>query len=176
MRGEIILVSWRPPPRGIFKLNVDGRCISNTTAGCGGILRDARGEWIRGFSKQLTEKCPVATEYSAVLEGIKFCLELGLNSFIVESDARLVVEAINNKQLIQSCHHLYREMQAVLQQDGNVVVTHIFREANNCADVMAAISIKQTRDYMTWIGPPLALGRLLVDDRDGKQYPRRLIA
>lgn len=100
MGGEIIMVSWLPPPRGMFKLNFDGRCISNTIAGCGGLLRNARGEWIRGFSRQLNEKCPVAAEYRSVMEGIKFCQELGLNSFIVESDARLVVEAINNKQII----------------------------------------------------------------------------
>ena len=37
-----------------MKLNTDGSSIGNAgMAGCGGVIRDDRGCWIVGFSKQI---------------------------------------------------------------------------------------------------------------------------
>lgn len=71
--ADIIHVSWCLPPKGWIKLNVDGAFTKNGVAGCGGILRGEKGEWLRGFSLKVGEQSPIATEFRAIIEGLKVC-------------------------------------------------------------------------------------------------------
>ncbi|XVF47730.1 hypothetical protein PTKIN_Ptkin03bG0134400 [Pterospermum kingtungense] len=44
-------VRWNSPPEGWIKLNMDGCCKSMIeVAGCGGILRDMNGNWLKAFT------------------------------------------------------------------------------------------------------------------------------
>lgn len=55
----IIKVSWKPPARGNFKLNIDGLAIENPgRGGIGGVFRDHEGNWILGFCMHLTLTTP----------------------------------------------------------------------------------------------------------------------
>ncbi|KAK4252788.1 hypothetical protein QN277_014330 [Acacia crassicarpa] len=48
---SIVNPSWQLPPLDWLKANVDGAVsTSNNKAGCGGVLRDHYGKWIKGFS------------------------------------------------------------------------------------------------------------------------------
>ena len=62
----------------------------------------------------------------------------------------------------------------MLEQAGNVKVAHVFREANICADLMASISIKQSKEEIICIGPLQAIDRLLIDDKEGTSYTCRI--
>lgn len=43
-------VRWVPPPPGWVKINSDGASRGNPSpSGCGGLIRDERGKWLRGF-------------------------------------------------------------------------------------------------------------------------------
>lgn len=45
-----VVVNWCPPPDGCFKINVDGSHTSNpSTSACGGLARDANGNFVKGF-------------------------------------------------------------------------------------------------------------------------------
>ena len=44
-------VGWMPPPNEWITLNTDGCCKgSSELAGCGGLLRNTNGDWIKGYS------------------------------------------------------------------------------------------------------------------------------
>ena len=47
-------VRWERPNKGWFKLNTDGATnATQNVAGAGGVLRDARGNWVVGFSRKV---------------------------------------------------------------------------------------------------------------------------
>jgi len=43
-------IKWKAPPLGKFKLNVDKSCDQTGVIGSGGLIRDAAGNWVVGFS------------------------------------------------------------------------------------------------------------------------------
>ena len=48
------LVRWEKPPSGWTKLNMNGASLGNPgVAGCGGIMRDERGNWVVGFARRI---------------------------------------------------------------------------------------------------------------------------
>lgn len=56
-RIDTALVRWNCPANGWFMLNIDGASKGDATdAGCGGLLRDATGRWIKGFARRI-ETC-----------------------------------------------------------------------------------------------------------------------
>lgn len=43
-------ISWKPPPAGWFKINVDGSHVSKPDSiACGGLARDCHGGFLQGF-------------------------------------------------------------------------------------------------------------------------------
>lgn len=85
-------IKWTRPPRGSFKLNVDGSSLENPSmAGGGGILRDADGKLVFAFSRFFGTCSNDATEIRAVLEGLKICKQLGYNCIDIEGDSKVVV-------------------------------------------------------------------------------------
>ena len=51
---KMVWVGWTPPQQGWYTLNID-RCWQEKAniAGSGGLLRDHKGIWLRGFSIKL---------------------------------------------------------------------------------------------------------------------------
>ncbi|KAI9124584.1 hypothetical protein K1719_004506 [Acacia pycnantha] len=50
--NELGMSQWEKPDVGWWKMNVDGAVsMHSLKAGCGGVLRDAQGSWVVGFSK-----------------------------------------------------------------------------------------------------------------------------
>ena len=48
------LVQWYPPPRGFFKLNMNGSALGNQgLAGAGGLIRRSDGSWVSGFIRNI---------------------------------------------------------------------------------------------------------------------------
>ena len=51
---KLFSIGWKPPPFGFYKLNTNGLAKSNPgVAGAGGLIRDYRGNWIGGFSRNI---------------------------------------------------------------------------------------------------------------------------
>jgi ribonuclease HI len=86
-----IEVSWTPPPRDHYKVNVDGyhkKSSENST--CGGLIRDSNGKCIRGFYNKLSF-CSVWTELGALRIGIEMANQLNIKNVIFEMDSLVVV-------------------------------------------------------------------------------------
>ncbi|KAE8706378.1 hypothetical protein F3Y22_tig00110393pilonHSYRG00026 [Hibiscus syriacus] len=83
---------WNPPGVGIFKLNMDGTVYLTTKkASSGGAIRDYKGNWIAGYTRNIGCCSVSRAEYWAVINGLEIAWDLGLQQVIVEMDS---IEAV----------------------------------------------------------------------------------
>ena len=106
-----------------------------------------------------------------------FCLakKLGFLFIYIEVDAELVVSLLFNP----SCVNLVMEpllfdCRNLLQDFTNLVVRHVFREANQCADTLAKIGLHLSQSFVTFIDPPLVVEDLLAFNK-AELYCTRMI-
>uniref|UniRef100_A0A2N9HM73 RNase H type-1 domain-containing protein n=1 Tax=Fagus sylvatica TaxID=28930 RepID=A0A2N9HM73_FAGSY len=90
-----ITIKWLLPPSGWAKLNTDGASSGNPgIAGGGGVLRDCRGAWVRGFSRHIDYASSVQAELRALLDGLLMTVELNIPYLEIEMDSLLAVDLI----------------------------------------------------------------------------------
>ncbi|KAL5742092.1 hypothetical protein ACOSP7_028824 [Xanthoceras sorbifolium] len=122
---SVQIVKWQPPLAGLVKLNIDVALDieNNSMIGVGVVLRDHKGQ-VLGFSWQRFRGCfsPQVAEALAMLRGLHFALELGINPCIVESDASNVVELVNGHKVSLSEISLIVEIQNLLARCPNYVI------------------------------------------------------
>ena len=68
-----ILIRWKTPPHGWFKLNTDGSSkASSREAGCGGILCNDQGKAIGAFSYRIGACSALNAELWGILIGLEW--------------------------------------------------------------------------------------------------------
>ncbi|GAU43930.1 hypothetical protein TSUD_28720 [Trifolium subterraneum] len=90
------LIGWKPPDIGVVKLNTDGACKDDRTAGCGGIIRNSDGRWIDGFAKSLGKCNSYVAELWEVLEGLKYARRLGYQAINLNVDSLAVKQVLTS--------------------------------------------------------------------------------
>lgn len=88
---------WESPEPGIFKLNIDGSAQDDVITG-GGIVRDASGRVVAGFSANYGDGTNNWAELLALCDGLSMCGRLQLPRVCVESNLAFVVQAIQKRQ------------------------------------------------------------------------------
>jgi hypothetical protein len=68
--------------------------------------------------------------------------------------------------------NIMRKIHNLLNLNWEVQLTHIYREANRCADILANMGSKLEVDMMIYHEPPLAVRQILFDDFRGVSIPR----
>ncbi|XP_042964737.1 uncharacterized protein LOC122298961 [Carya illinoinensis] len=88
--------SWKAPPAGVLKLNIDGAIFSDAhKAGIGAILGDSIGQVLMAVSKiEVDVEEPETVELLAVFRGMKLCVSMGISALVVESDCLLLVQSL----------------------------------------------------------------------------------
>jgi ribonuclease HI len=131
-------IGWKPPKEGFIKLNTDGAVGSSQIAGCGGVIRDRQGGWIRGFAKNVGRCNAFVAELWGVYEGLKCARSLGFNKVEVNIDATAVVHVLKTRQSHSLIGRtILHQIWKLLDGDWEVDISHSFREANRCADALA---------------------------------------
>ncbi|XP_019248602.1 PREDICTED: uncharacterized protein LOC109227864 [Nicotiana attenuata] len=128
-----IIVKWKKPPEGNYKLNTDGSC------GAGGVIRDSRGQLVLAFSIYLGHGTNNWAESQAMLFGLQLCEANDLDNIQVETDSQILTSCMNRKtttpwRMIQAVDTIKQ----VIDEKG-FVVQHCFREENKVADKLAAL-------------------------------------
>ncbi|KAL9422787.1 hypothetical protein AB3S75_034963 [Citrus x aurantiifolia] len=87
---------WKPPPPGLFKVNVDATTnLSKQRGGIGAVVRDSRGDYVAAVAQRTTLKGNVADiEAEVVLLGIQVARKANCAHFVIESDSKEVVEIV----------------------------------------------------------------------------------
>ena len=91
---------WEKPDLGWLKLNTDAS--SNAALGLatgGGLIRDARGNWVIGFTRKLGRINSFIAEAWALRDGLLLCCQLKLFAVVVELDAKALVDALSKPLL-----------------------------------------------------------------------------
>ncbi|XP_065622950.1 uncharacterized protein LOC136064750 [Quercus suber] len=126
-----IPVKWNKPPEEWFKLNTNGASSGNPgKVGCGGLIRDCNGRWIKGFSRSIGHASNFVAEFWALRDGLKLALGIGVHRLVVELDAKVVISLItsiggSNKP-----------------------------EGNRCADALARMGSNMAEEFLVFDNPP----------------------
>ena len=68
-----IAISWCFPPPSWFKLNSDGSSLGNSgKEGGGGLIRNDKGEWLKGYARNVGYSTSVAVELWACVMAFVF--------------------------------------------------------------------------------------------------------
>lgn len=59
-----------------------------------------------------------------------------------------------------------------MTRDWEMTITHVFREANRCADTLAQIGLGLWSKRVLWSNPPHEVERCLEDDIEGRKFLR----
>ncbi|EEF50715.1 nucleic acid binding protein, putative [Ricinus communis] len=149
-------ISWEPPTTGCMKLNTDGaKRGEDGPAAAGGLIRDSRGRWIRGFKCYMgLGSTSVKAELLGLIEGLKLARKIGCEKLIVETDNEGVVQMIKIKTNRQNDNYiLASEIQQLLQKGWEV--QHCKNKQNRCADRLANYGLEEPHVYQELSCPPM---------------------
>ncbi|XP_069152141.1 uncharacterized protein [Solanum lycopersicum] len=136
---KIVLVSWNKPALGTYKLNTDGSAIQNSgKIGGGGNLRDFQGKIVYAFSIPFGVGTNNFAEIKAALYGMEWCEQHGYKKVELEVNSELLYNWIKNTTKIPWRYEdLVQQIQQISMKMEQFHCHHIYREANNTADLLS---------------------------------------
>lgn len=144
--GNTSTTSWINPDTGWFKVNVDGALSAMFSASCGGVIRDASGNWVKGFSRNLgifSSAKVFLTELVAVRTGVELAMSLDLANVIIETDSMEVVEVLlNSEGVTHRYEQVILDILRLQSAHGSLLFQHAPRTANSLADYLARIGFE----------------------------------
>nr|KYP56524.1 Putative ribonuclease H protein At1g65750 family [Cajanus cajan] len=158
-------IRWYPPPRDSCKLNCDG-AVSYGIASCGGVARDHNGNFIMAFSCKLGNCSVVQAELWAIFYGIKLLRERSWSGAIcVETDSAVAVKLLKEGCIrTHDSYSLVNKIVHIVGDDHEVSCSHIFREANQVADLLAKHGRSLQNRIVIFSDPPSWIHFALLAD------------
>nr|POF23119.1 putative ribonuclease h protein [Quercus suber] len=90
-----IAICWLFLPLSWSKLNSDGSSIGNPgKAGGGGLIRNDKGEWLKGYARNVGFSTSVTVELWALHDDLRPCIALKLLAVIIELEAKIIVDLV----------------------------------------------------------------------------------
>ncbi|XP_045791752.1 uncharacterized protein LOC123886479 [Trifolium pratense] len=159
-------VIWLPPLIDWVKCNTDGASTQISSA-CGGIFRNHLAEFICCFAENTGINTAYFAELCGVMRAIEIATDNGWINVWLETDSTLVVLAFKSASLVpwkirnrwNNCMHNITNM--------NFMISHIYREGNNCADALANIGLTLVH-LSFWNELPQAILESYSSDRLGR--------
>jgi ribonuclease HI len=175
---DTIFIGWKRPLDGWVKLNCDGSQNKNSIglAGCGGLLRDSDGRWIKGYSRKLGDCDALHAEMWGMYLGLDLAHQQGIKKLHVESDSKVLIDMVTKKKNFNgNIPTLVRRIRQLLQLNWQVHLSHTWREGNRSADWLANFSYTLSSFDVHFLeSPPRELQSLLFDDISGACMPRNV--
>ncbi|KAL4359391.1 hypothetical protein AHAS_Ahas08G0072700 [Arachis hypogaea] len=142
-------------------------------ASCGGLIRDCQGRMIAGFMMNL-KKCSITlAELWGLYAGIKLARELGIGKLLVETDSLCTANFVQNMAPSRIAGTpLLRAIKLLLAHPWDVRVSHVYRERNFCADLLAKKAHLCQIGFMCFSSPPTFLSAALMIDASGVKFAR----
>ena len=161
--------SWRPPEEGWVKVNVDG--AFSAAAGehaCGGLLRDAAGQFVKGFVHHLDGGDELSAEIWACLLGFKMAWAMGFRKVWLETDSLECLDLILHEPSPQHRDFgIVREVRVFMAMEWETKVTYVQRSCNRAADYLAKRGLVPGQGFYEVYSPSEDLVELLGQDCNG---------
>ena len=95
-------------------------------------------------------------EWQALRDGLTLAIQLGCQQLEVELDAKVIVDLMNSNNISNRVYTpLLHDCRMLLGQLQQVRVTHVFREANKCANFLAKKDCCMQVDFAIFYHPSL---------------------
>jgi ribonuclease HI len=161
-------VIWLPPSLNWTKCNIDGASNGNPDiASCGGVFRDNSADFLFAFAEPLGIATSYFAELSAALRAIEIAFENNWFNLWLETDSILVVSAFKNqnKPVAWPLRNRWKNTLVLLGQM-NCMVTHVYREGNKVADLIANFGLTAP-SYISWFNAPVFINDSLANNKLG---------
>ncbi|XP_038688673.1 uncharacterized protein LOC119987842 [Tripterygium wilfordii] len=171
------MIGWSPPPQGWVTLNTDG-CSKGEhgAAGAGGLLRDYRGVWLKGFFANIGSCGSIEAELWAAIHGLRLAWEEGFRQVILETDSYMVADWLNKQSVPKlSLSNLISVCRKLVHQAWEVKAIHVYRERNRVTDFLASESLNHGNGLTILQHPIVGIQGLLWEDFIGVAWPRRVL-
>lgn len=124
-------------------------------AGGGGLIRDSQGQWVKGHMRNIGVATTITAEFWALRDGLVLASQLGVTQLLVELNAKIIVDLVLSRKTTNSSYSsLLNDCRFLLDQFHQVRVSHAFREANRCADILAKGGCSLLEDFVILDSPP----------------------
>ncbi|CAL1399133.1 unnamed protein product [Linum trigynum] len=170
-------IGWKQPPEGWIALNIDGASCGNPgQAGAGGLLRDASGKWIAGFTASIGSATAALAELWAFYYGLDLAWKEGCRAVIVQSDSKLAIQLIEKRHdPVHPYSTLLLAIRRKLSLDWLVSISHTYREGNRAADWLSKHSPVYPYGRHELASPPSGLIPIPQDDARGVCFERQIV-
>ncbi|GMH30314.1 hypothetical protein Nepgr_032157 [Nepenthes gracilis] len=175
---EPIPVAWKKPRKGWTKLNFDGSSRGKTgKASIGGVFRDHNAEFLLGYAESIGKSSSTVAELAALRRGLQLAIENGWSNVWLEGDAKTLVDMIGKRRRLvvrsaEGRRHV-NDINEIIPELENCMVTHVYREGNRVADKFAQIGHRLTAPEVWREVPPPEVLAFVHEDANGKVVLRR---
>ncbi|XP_060195177.1 uncharacterized protein LOC132624410 [Lycium barbarum] len=157
-------VFWKRPAINFLKINSDGSHKDGSSGG-GGVIRDSQGKMIMAYSIPFDEVSNNVAEAKALLFGIQWSIQNGINSLELETDSMILAAWV--KDVFKIPWQVDAIKRALTGTSWSI--KHCFREANKVADTLASLShsFQTNKLYNNFDDLPLKVKGLINLDKAG---------
>ncbi|KAK9037831.1 hypothetical protein V6N11_022730 [Hibiscus sabdariffa] len=138
---------WSPPPSGTVTLNMDGSFSVGGGAGIGVVARDSSGQVLCGLARHLDDLTEAEfAEHAALVAGLRFALDRGWTSVLVEMDSAQTVNRLSRSPSsdLSIFSPSLEPARAILSEHSHIRLRYIPRSANRVAHTLAAWALSCT--------------------------------
>ncbi|XP_050254838.1 uncharacterized protein LOC126700670 [Quercus robur] len=153
VRQERPMITWKPPARDQYKVNVDGVVFKHRKkAGIGVVIRDKNGVVIAALSKSINDPLEAAeVEAKAMKTGVLFTRDVGIREAVFEGDLLIICKALQREgEAFSSTHNV---LAVTLEQAlgfRSSYFSHVKRQGNVPPHLLAQY-VKEVENYVVWL-------------------------
>ncbi|CAI0601142.1 unnamed protein product, partial [Linum tenue] len=154
-------------------LNTDGSVINASgSAAAGGVIREEDGRFVSAFTANLGGGSITRAELMAIVIGLRAAWEVGARKVEVQTDSRVAIDLVQAATESSPHYQLVMQVRRLLERAWQVVLKHIYREANAAADFLASKGHSHAVGEHMIQTPTDVLNFWLLHDCMGVQTPR----
>ena len=174
-RRNEVFIRWIAPPETWVTLNTDGAAKGQPGhAGGGGLLRDHRGVFLRGFAANIGICSAYKAELMAAVLGLEMAVEMNIHKLFLQMDNQACIEGIKNADYQGGeCFHILNKCRRLISSfNFHFRIVHCYREGNVVPDKLANLGVELIERFVLFEAPPHDITPLLHQDLIGAAHPR----